>query len=397
MPTSLSQPPTVQPPHELFNNVEVAQKTSTVSSYAAHTTAERRLCRLLSCYPIRKQIVQGLSAYDVAKLLHVLGDKLSVLGDKLSDFGEEERAAYLNPLRDIFANDEMLDLKDKVGKGFEITLIGRDLRWWVERLQDVQGYGETSDYDRVLKVWFVTREEFALYPDLMETTSAHEVTLEICSFHEDLAKHHSSGGCCSTTNSFDQNYFGPFEDGDQDPFDGTIPEDPDLLDVTMAPGTYIPFLNLCPSSFHGDGGLMNISFDKDMVCPREWLSRLDPHGVRRARKSLEVKHELTDMGDPSSLVYLTAKDPRFGSTIVFCDSLCPKEIRVPFHAANYTGAVWSGKLPMTDVEEGYEHYSNDLAVVRVIRQVDRQSSDESGEKVLSQRILNLLRRRGFCS
>jgi hypothetical protein len=94
-------------------------------------------------YPVRQQILQSLSAYDVAKIDIVLGGFLD----------PEERKHYLNPIRDLVWDvDEVRALE---AYGLRLLLIGNDTSALQQRLQDPQHYIRTYGHSRKLQIHLV--------------------------------------------------------------------------------------------------------------------------------------------------------------------------------------------------------------------------------------------------
>jgi hypothetical protein len=94
-------------------------------------------------YPVRQQILQSLSAYDVAKVDMVLG--------KILD--PKERKYYLNPIRDLVWDiDEVRALE---AFGMRLLLIGNDASALQQRLQHPQHYIRKYGHSRKLQIRLV--------------------------------------------------------------------------------------------------------------------------------------------------------------------------------------------------------------------------------------------------
>jgi hypothetical protein len=101
------------------------------------------LFNLFVPYPVRQQILQSLSAYDVAKVDMVLGKFLD----------SEERKYYLNPIRDLIWDvDEARALE---AYGLRLLLIGNDTSALQQRLQSPQHYILKYGHSRKLQIHLV--------------------------------------------------------------------------------------------------------------------------------------------------------------------------------------------------------------------------------------------------
>jgi hypothetical protein len=85
---------------------------------------------LFKVYPIRQSLLTSLSAIDVASLLEVVGGE--------HDIGPHERAKYLNPMRDLFTDKELLKLQQDMAEidDHHIVIWGTDLEEFLRRTPD---------------------------------------------------------------------------------------------------------------------------------------------------------------------------------------------------------------------------------------------------------------------
>jgi hypothetical protein len=87
---------------------------------------------IVNAYPIRKMLFRHLGALDVAKV---------ICAAKLEEVvGEKEKEKFLNPLRDLFTDAELSDVRKMINEGAAITLWGSDLKRLFERVGDQSGY-----------------------------------------------------------------------------------------------------------------------------------------------------------------------------------------------------------------------------------------------------------------
>jgi hypothetical protein len=94
-------------------------------------------------YPIRKQLLRNLSAYDIAIVDVVLG--------KLLD--SNEREYYLNPLRDLVW--DLAEIQSLEAYGMKLLLIGNDVLALQRRLQQPQYYIRKYGHNRKLQIYLV--------------------------------------------------------------------------------------------------------------------------------------------------------------------------------------------------------------------------------------------------
>ena len=87
---------------------------------------------LFNVYPIRQSLLTSLSAIDVASLLQVIGAEY--------DIGSHERAKYLNPMRDLFTDEELLKLQQDMAEmeDHHIVIWGTDLEEFLRRTPDTR-------------------------------------------------------------------------------------------------------------------------------------------------------------------------------------------------------------------------------------------------------------------
>ncbi|CBX95209.1 hypothetical protein IAQ61_004036 [Plenodomus lingam] len=94
-------------------------------------------------YEIRKSILRHISAYDAAKL-----ERLGALS-----LGMNERARYLNPIRDLLWDTDKI--QNLLGQGMRITLIGTDVPALDQRLSDTQRYLRRNKHHRRLQIYLL--------------------------------------------------------------------------------------------------------------------------------------------------------------------------------------------------------------------------------------------------
>jgi hypothetical protein len=112
--------------------------------FSNDTTPLMSLCDLFVPYPVRRQILQSLSAYDVAKVDMVLG----ILNPQ-----SEEREYYLNPIRDLVWDvDEVQALE---AYGLRLLLVGNDVLALRQRLRHPQHYIRKHGHGRKLQLYLV--------------------------------------------------------------------------------------------------------------------------------------------------------------------------------------------------------------------------------------------------
>jgi hypothetical protein len=92
-------------------------------------------------YPVRKQMLQSLSAYDIAKVGMVLG--------RFLDSGERE--LYLNPIRDLIW--DLAEVRALEACGVRLILIGNDILALQQRLQHPQHYIRKYSHSRKLHIY----------------------------------------------------------------------------------------------------------------------------------------------------------------------------------------------------------------------------------------------------
>lgn len=95
---------------------------------------------LFASYPIRQSLLTNLSPIQVARLLRAIGEDHSV--------GPQERAKYLNPMRNLFTDKELLKMQHDLAKMVDhhIVIWGNDLE------EFLRGVPENLDHpDRYVK------------------------------------------------------------------------------------------------------------------------------------------------------------------------------------------------------------------------------------------------------
>ncbi|KAL9105397.1 MAG: hypothetical protein Q9227_009415, partial [Pyrenula ochraceoflavens] len=113
------------------------------SLLARPNTARKLLLSAISSHPIRECIFDNLSAYDIAKVFHVLfPQKTKEAVTNL--IGKNQIDIWMNPLRDIFNTKQMSFIADSLrGNKFSresIVIFGPDAETLQRRLWDVPGF-----------------------------------------------------------------------------------------------------------------------------------------------------------------------------------------------------------------------------------------------------------------
>jgi hypothetical protein len=125
-----------------FPSLSFVQSICTFSSYNSLW-----LCRSLAysshTYPVRKRLLQALSAYDIAKLDIVFG----------GFFRRRERRLYLNPIRDLIENTAEVQALEAYG--MKLLLFGNDVLALRQRLQGPRDYIRKHGHSRRLQVYLV--------------------------------------------------------------------------------------------------------------------------------------------------------------------------------------------------------------------------------------------------
>ncbi|KAF2245403.1 hypothetical protein BU26DRAFT_432860 [Trematosphaeria pertusa] len=101
------------------------------------------LIDVLVPYESRKGILQHLCAWDVAKLDYCLGRVLD----------NQERDAYLNPMRDIFSH--IAELESLLKGGMKLVLLGNDVSKFHGRLKDPGRYTRRATRSRRLHIYLL--------------------------------------------------------------------------------------------------------------------------------------------------------------------------------------------------------------------------------------------------
>ncbi|KAF1363088.1 hypothetical protein EJ07DRAFT_103984 [Lizonia empirigonia] len=104
-------------------------------------------------YPVRKKILQSLSAYDTAKLEVALRGLLSC----------QERKLYLQPLRDLV--EDTAEIQALEAYGMRLLLLGNDVSALQQRLKFPQDYICKHGHSQKLKIYLV-----GLCPAFTKTT-----------------------------------------------------------------------------------------------------------------------------------------------------------------------------------------------------------------------------------
>lgn len=123
------------------------------------------LLSLFVPYPVRRQLLQSLSAYDIAKLDVVFGGILS----------RRERKLYLNPLRDLV--EDIAEVQAHEAFGMRLLLLGNDVLALQQRLQSPQDYIRKYGHRRKLQIYLV-----GLCPMITKTTGIRDKLLNFSLF-----------------------------------------------------------------------------------------------------------------------------------------------------------------------------------------------------------------------
>lgn len=122
-------------------------------------------CSLLRPYPVRKRLLQNLSAYEIAKL--------DVTFRRI--LGHSERAFYLNPLRDLF--EDIAEVQALETYGMKLLLLGNDVLALLQRLQRPRHHMRQHAHCRKLQLYLI-----GLCPVLSDTTEARDRLLNFSLF-----------------------------------------------------------------------------------------------------------------------------------------------------------------------------------------------------------------------
>jgi hypothetical protein len=112
---------------------------------------------LLVPYETRRELLQNLSAYDVAKLDVVLGGFLD----------SEEREVYLSPIRDLIWNTT--ELRALEAHGMQLLLMGNDISALQDRVQYPRQYIRKYGHSRKLRIYLVGH-----FPVMCKTTGIRD-------------------------------------------------------------------------------------------------------------------------------------------------------------------------------------------------------------------------------
>jgi hypothetical protein len=123
------------------------------------------LLSLFVPYPVRKQLLQSLSAYDIAKLDVALGGILL----------RQERELYLTPLRDLV--EDIAEVQALQAYGMRLLLLGNDVSALQQRLQFPQDYIRKHGHTRKLQIYIV-----GLCPVFTKTTGIRDRLLNFSLF-----------------------------------------------------------------------------------------------------------------------------------------------------------------------------------------------------------------------
>jgi hypothetical protein len=122
---------------------------------------------LLIPYESRKGILQQLSAWDVAKLDLYLGGILD----------EQERKAYLNPIRDIFYH--VAELNSLLKGGMKLVLLGNDTSHLYRRLKDPGRYATRTNRSKRLHLYLL-----GMFPVQLEEKDLLDRMIKFCLYSD---------------------------------------------------------------------------------------------------------------------------------------------------------------------------------------------------------------------
>jgi hypothetical protein len=123
------------------------------------------LLSLFFPYPVRKQLLESLSAYDVAKLDVVFQRILS----------RRERKLYLNPLRDLV--EDIAKVQALEAYGMRLLVLRNDVLALQQRLQFPQDYIRKHGHRRKVRIYLV-----GLCPMITKTTGIRDKLLKFSLF-----------------------------------------------------------------------------------------------------------------------------------------------------------------------------------------------------------------------
>lgn len=115
------------------------------------------LWALLVPYPVRRQILQSLLAYDIAKLEVATGGFLS----------PKERQLYLQPLHDLV--EDIAEVRALEAYGMRLLLLGNDVSALQQRLKSPQDYIRRHNQHQKLTIYLV-----GLCPVFTKTTGIRD-------------------------------------------------------------------------------------------------------------------------------------------------------------------------------------------------------------------------------
>lgn len=133
---------------------------STPGLLALPSSLAMPLLSLFVPYPVRKELLQSLSAYDIAKLDLAFGGILS----------HRERKLYLNPLRDLV--EDIAEVQALEAYGIRLLVLGNDVLALRQRLQSPQDYIRKYGHRRKLQIYLV-----GLCPMIIKTTTIRDKLL----------------------------------------------------------------------------------------------------------------------------------------------------------------------------------------------------------------------------
>lgn len=131
-------------PQRLRDRHPLTQLASSINpQYTARSQA--LLWEVFRIYECRQSVHTDLSAPNVARLLRAV--------NKYGLAGPQERAMYLNPMRDLFTDNELSKLQSKLAQmeDHRIVIWGPDLTDFLRRVQNAN----TAPTGKVLDLWII--------------------------------------------------------------------------------------------------------------------------------------------------------------------------------------------------------------------------------------------------
>jgi hypothetical protein len=119
--------------------------TVAVRTLATLSKAARICSRILRARSIRARIFAHLGAFDVAKFIHATKNHFLLDAD--------EKQHFLNPLRDIFTDNELKYIREMIKNGDIIAIWGYELRRLFDRVHRVTSYASEEDSRTKTHLW----------------------------------------------------------------------------------------------------------------------------------------------------------------------------------------------------------------------------------------------------